>query len=140
MEFQNFRSFKCQIPSSIGMQSNFHLPQIHFNLRPQIRVYSGEEIQFSGRRTRINEIPACGARSLGGRLLSRSRRRLHTSHWRSSGFECRVVTLSDKRSFDHNFDVDLAGSLHKNHGDSFFSSLCIHNNSFHIIAALFLHA
>ena len=48
------------------MQSNFHLPQIHFNLRPQIRVYSGEEIQFSGRRTRINEIPALGARSLGG--------------------------------------------------------------------------
>ena len=42
----------------IGMQSNFHLLQIHFNLRPQIRVYSGEEIQFSGRRTRINEIPA----------------------------------------------------------------------------------
>ena len=36
---------------------------------PQIRVYSGEEIQFSGRRTRINEILAWGARSLEGETV-----------------------------------------------------------------------
>ena len=91
----------------IGMQSNFHLLRIHFNFRPQIRVYSGEEIQFSGCRTRINEIPAWGARSLERETVEKT---LHISKHISGTRQWLWVPCSDledkSTGFDHSFDLE----------------------------------